>query len=242
MPETLIHARLLKNLPGVDHGFTTRLTAPAFNERLNHTVTTANQVHKAEFIFPVDFERRQRPADGVGTLTPRFYVGVYSADCTPVLLVLAERKIPIAAMAVHAGWRGTAQGITEKAVTTLLGRAGGPRADLTLYAAIGPCISYENFEVGQDVIDAFPRALDLGLARRYCQEGDKQKYLFNLAGENLRQLRAAATETGLCLEAENLDRCTLADPTTFPSYRRDRKSEGRILSYIAFGTDRPLGA
>jgi YfiH family protein len=242
MPETLIRSKLLAALPGVDHGFTTRLTPAELDRTIMGAVSTAKQVHQADFIFPDRFEQRQRDADGVGTLAPKYYVGVYSADCTPVLLVLAERGVPIGAMAVHAGWRGTAQRITLKAVETLARKAGRPRPELTLHAAIGPCISYESFEVGQDVIDAFPRALDHGLARRYRMEDGKQKYLFDLAGENLRQLQAATAGLGLKLAAESLGRCTLTEAATFPSFRRDRKSEGRILSYLAFGTDRPLGA
>ncbi|MGE3260510.1 MAG: polyphenol oxidase family protein [Bacteriovoracia bacterium] len=239
MPEAIIQSKLFAQIPGIEHGFTTRAASTEQIARLEARVSTAKQVHKDQIFWPVAYERRTHEADAVGTLRGNFFVGAYSADCTPLLLAVTENGMPIGVMAVHAGWRGTALEIARKSVGALLAKCGKPGKERRLYAVIGPCIGYENFEVGDDVIAAFPHALADGLARPLRLDGDKQKYLFHLPGENLRQLRLAAAESGLPLEAENLALCTVADPGLFPSFRRDHEHAGRILSYIAFGTDRP---
>jgi YfiH family protein len=232
----MIRSSLLAGLPGLDHGFTTRLTPAARNQELETFVTTAKQVHKDQFFWPASFERRAHEADGVGTSRANFYVGVYSADCTPVLIAASDPKgEPLAVMAVHAGWRGTALGIAGKALPELQQKL--QRTDLRFKAAIGPCIGYSSFEVGADVIAAFPQALAQGLARPLRMEGDKQKFLFDLPGENLRQLRQSAAACGAEIEVDVLGHCTLADAALFPSFRRDRESAGRILSYIAFAAE-----
>ncbi|MGZ3695728.1 MAG: polyphenol oxidase family protein, partial [Bdellovibrionota bacterium] len=159
------------------------------------------------------------------------------ADCTPVLLALTENGIVRGVMAIHAGWRGTALKIVEKAIPELLVQSKAKPAKAKLYAAIGPCISREKFEVEEDVIQAFPHALSQGLAQPFRKVGNKQKYQFDLAGENLLQLRNSAAKAGLDLETDSLGLCTVSDPEIFPSFRRDRESLGRILSYIAFSTD-----
>lgn len=230
----MIHSELLGRVPGIDHGFSTLATPPAKNRELDGKVSTGQQVHRDGFLWPVQFERRKSEADAVGTTTPGFYVGVYSADCAPILLAAAGAGGTIqAVMAVHAGWRGSALGIAGKAISALLEKVPAKR----IYAAIGPCIGFSSFEVGEDVISAFPHALNQGLAKPLRREDDKQKFLFNLAGENLRQLRESAENHSVDLQAEVLDQCTFRDPL-YPSYRRE-KSGGRILSFIAFAAESP---
>jgi YfiH family protein len=244
MPEAVIQSRLFCKIPGIQHGFTTRATSAELNAKLEAKVSTGKQIHKDTIFWPSSYERRTTHADGVGTLTPNFYVGAYSADCTPVLLALTSKSRILGVMAVHAGWRGTALQIAEKAVRALFDKtnSGDSLASLKLYAVIGPCIGFDSFEVSDDVIQAFPDALSLGLARKLRVENGKQKYQFNLPGENLRQVEKAAWHLGLKLESDHLGLCTVADPGLFPSFRRDHESAGRILSYIAFGTDHLTGA
>jgi copper oxidase (laccase) domain-containing protein len=136
-------------------------------------------------------------------------------------------------MAVHAGWRGTALGIAGSSFrefsAAVLARQGKA---VRFLAAIGPCIQFESFEVGAEVIAAFPGAESGGLARYLRTEEGNRKYLFNLPGENLRQLKAAAE--GLSLEVDGLDLCTVKGKGLLPSYRREREKAGRILSFLEF--------
>jgi copper oxidase (laccase) domain-containing protein len=136
-------------------------------------------------------------------------------------------------MAVHAGWRGTAQTIAEKSFAAFAA-ATKEKGATRFLAAIGPCIGFESFEVGEEVVRAFPGSEERGLARFLRMEGDRKKYLFNLPGENRRQLEQAASKTGSTLAVDWLDHCTFSQKERLPSFRRDREKAGRILSYLSF--------
>lgn len=68
------------------------------------------------------------------------------ADCAPVLLVDPIRRV---CAVVHAGWRGALAGVAGKTVETMRHEFGSQPRDVL--AAIGPCLSIENLEVGEEV-------------------------------------------------------------------------------------------
>jgi YfiH family protein len=77
-------------------------------------------------------------------------IGVSTADCIPVLLYDEAHH---AAAAIHAGWRGTVKRIVKKAVESMHDSFGTRPKELQ--AVIGPGISLESFEVGDEVYDQF---------------------------------------------------------------------------------------
>jgi YfiH family protein len=89
-----------------------------------------------------------QPADAIIAAQRNSVCAVLTADCLPILLA-ADDGSEIAA--VHAGWRGLAQGIVEQTLAKLR----TPAQQLTAY--IGPAISADYFEVGADVRAAFNR-------------------------------------------------------------------------------------
>ena len=88
--------------------------------------------------------------DAVMTDVPQLCIGVSTADCIPVLLYDSTHR---AVSAVHAGWRGTVLRIVQKAVEAMHNAYGTAPADLQ--AVIGPGISLDSFEVGDEVYDQF---------------------------------------------------------------------------------------
>ncbi len=171
--------------------------------------------------------------DAVMTDMAGVILGVSTADCIPVLVYDPEHH---AAAAIHAGWRGTVQRIVVKAMEQMRQMY---RTDASVCrAAIGPGISLESFEVGNEVYDAFGKAgFDMGgVARRFpvmsCG-GDavpaEEKWHIDLKEINRRQLLMA----GLLEEnivVSGID--TFTDPHFF-SARREQKCEvkcGRIFS------------
>ena len=88
--------------------------------------------------------------DAVMTDVPQLCIGVSTADCIPVLLYDSTHR---AISAVHAGWRGTVLRIIQKAVEAMCDAYGTAPADLQ--AVIGPGISLDSFEVGDEVYDQF---------------------------------------------------------------------------------------
>jgi YfiH family protein len=226
---------LLSSLPKVRHGFLSDQTPGGRGslDELLPEIATVKQVHGDLLLWTSRIEKREREADGLATFSPGLSVGVYSADCTPILAVAAGESGPLAVMAVHAGWRGTAKQIGKKSFIAF-SEAALAKGATEFFAAVGPCISFESFEVGEEVVAAFPESLDRGEAKFLRMESGKRKYLFNLPGENSRQLKEAASEAGVKLQLEALDECTLKKKDLYPSYRRDREKAGRILSYLCF--------
>lgn len=93
--------------------------------------------------------RSLREIDGLVTAETGLGLVCFTADCVPILLADEESG---AVAAVHAGWRGTVQGIAAEAVKAMI--ACGARPE-NIVAAIGPSIGPCHFEVGAEVQEEF---------------------------------------------------------------------------------------
>ena len=91
--------------------------------------------------------------DAVMTADTGICIGVSTADCIPILLY---DEVHHAAAAVHAGWRGTVKRIVKKAVESMNDAFGTKASELK--AVIGPGISLDAFEVGDEVYEQFLEA------------------------------------------------------------------------------------
>lgn len=89
---------------------------------------------------------RPDDTDAVFTDVPGLCLAVKTADCIPILLYDHRRR---SIAAIHAGWKGTVQYIVQKTVVAM----GSDGLDLS--AIIGPGISLESFEVGEEVYARF---------------------------------------------------------------------------------------
>lgn len=137
------------------------------------------------------------------------------ADCLPVLFASRDGQTIGAA---HAGWRGLASGVLENTV-----RAMGVSPD-DLTAWLGPAISREHFEVGEDVRESFVKA-DARAASLFApnSRGRWQADLPGLARQRLAALGVNDVSGG--------NWCTFADRKRFFSHRRDGKG-GRLAALI----------
>src|SRR4030095_5337963 len=95
---------------------------------------------------------RTTPGGALVSDAPARSIAVRVADCVPVLLATRDGRT---VAAVHAGWRGTVAGVLPATLREM--RAASPR---DVVAAIGPCISFEAFEVGPEVLAEFTRVFD----------------------------------------------------------------------------------
>jgi polyphenol oxidase len=167
-------------------------------------------------------------ADAIYTSDPGVALGVFVADCIPMLI--ADRRTGACA-AVHAGWRGTVAGVAP-AVVRVLGRELGSRpADLSV--AMGPAIGLCCFEVGTDVVAAFVAALsDFPDAEVVMPSprGVPGKWHIDLKAANrLLLLGAGVPEEAIDAGPE----CTCCDRERFFSFRRDRDRTGQLMGVIA---------
>ena len=187
--------------------------------------------------FSLSKAEQKEYIEGVDALTTDITgicIGVSTADCIPVLVYDPEHHC---AAAIHAGWRGTVQRIVEEAVKAMVENYGSHPESLR--AAIGPGISLQSFEVGDEVYTAFLDAqfpMDK-IARRFplmngsVSNGDSQqeKWHIDLPECNrLQLLSCGVPATNIQLSGI----CTYTDSAHFFSARKLGVASGRIFTAI----------
>ncbi|MCS6914600.1 MAG: peptidoglycan editing factor PgeF [Myxococcales bacterium] len=179
------------------------------------------QVHGSRVVLLAAPQYRQQEADGMAT-AERLTLGVLSADCVAILLGDGQGRVA----AVHAGWRGTVAGIAIKAVEALQALGARPEA---IRAALGPSIGPCCFEVAEEVAAMFRRLVpDAVLPGRRAG-----KYQVDLRCAN----KALLLRAGLVPEhIDDHPPCTLCDPSSYFSYRRDGAPTGQHLAFITGGS------
>ena len=158
--------------------------------------------------------------DAVMTDVPQLCIGVSTADCIPVLLYDSIHR---AVSAVHAGWRGTVLRIVQKAVETMRDTYGTAPADLQ--AVIGPGISLDSFEVGDEVYNQF---LSAGFDMQPISRRDA-KWHIDLPMCNRLQLMEAGIPADH-IQMTNI--CTYQQYDRYFSARRLGIQSGRIYTGI----------
>ena len=143
--------------------------------------------------------------DGCFTEKQNVVCAILTADCLPVLFA---GKTGVGA--AHAGWRGLASGILEETARAM----GGAR-----YAYLGPAIGQDAFEVGEEVLDAFP---DESSSFRKGKEGKWHADLYEIARMRLQRMG---------IEPHGGNHCTHREASRFFSFRRNGRT-GRIGSFI----------
>lgn len=204
-----------------------RLLAESIGIDSSHIILP-HQVHGTEFRI-IGPEFLQMPenvrnmildgVDGVLTSVKGLCIGVSTADCIPVVLYDFANH---AACAVHAGWRGTAGRIAQKAVAGMYAAFHSDPAGLK--AVVGPGISLDSFEVGMEVYNQFAEAgFDMDAIAKFYD-----KWHVDLKECNRLQLVAAGVpENNICVSG--IDTFTSED---FFSARRQGISSGRIYTAI----------
>jgi len=178
------------------------------------------QVHGCRVTDAVRDPRDCR-GDAVIATRPREICAVLTADCLPLLLCDAAGT---RAAAVHAGWRGLAQGIIEATIARL---AVSPR---TVLCWLGPAIGPRAFEVGAEVRVHFLSQRNEDTKASFVPvPGDK--WLTNLYALARERLRACGVD-----QVWGGGLCTYSDPERFFSYRRDQVT-GRMASLIWIDPD-----
>src|ERR1019366_8466827 len=140
---------------------------------------------------------------------------VMTADCLPILLCDKQGSVVGAA---HAGWKGLAAGVIEATVQAM------NVAPQNLMAWLGPAISQDAFEVGDEVRAAFIAAQAQALVAFI--PGQHGKWLADLSA--LARLRLNAL--GIT-QIYGGDYCTYREREHFFSYRRDGAT-GRMGTFI----------
>lgn len=159
--------------------------------------------------------------DALITATRNVYLSVTVADCVPIFLF---DRINNAVAAIHAGWRGCADGIVTKAIETMSKEFHTNPAELVAF--IGPSARACCYMVGEDVAGRFDDAF-------ICRKSGDLIFL-DLVGQSQSILTAMGVPSA---NIEVHPQCTICNPVHFHSYRRDRKRSGRMMGVIGLVDD-----
>lgn len=172
-----------------------------------------------------DIKNSEERFDALISARERTLVGVKTADCVPILIGDSATK---SYAAIHAGWKGTAAGIVSNAVEKLKTEFGADPKNMI--AAIGPCATGENYEVGRDVFERFREAFHDH--QKYFRETRPGHALADLRLANCDLMTAAGIDPA---KTHTAPFCTIARTDLFFSYRVEKKKfgkTGRLLSVI----------
>jgi len=173
------------------------------------------QVHGTD-VLDLDRWSGDRPtADAAVASLQGKVCGVLTADCLPLLLCDTEgNRVAVA----HAGWRGLAAGVIERAVAALEAPPG------EVLAWMGPAIGPRAFEVGPDVREAFV-SRDARAQSAFAPHvpGKFMADLYALTRQRLEAMGVTSIHGG--------GFCTYTETERFFSYRREKMS-GRLGTFI----------
>lgn len=172
-----------------------------------------NQTHSAE-IISIDNTLGDREADASFTTKQHQVCTVMTADCVPILFC---KKDGTKVAAIHAGWKGICGGIIENSINAF-------SEPETILAWIGPCISSEHYEVGNNVYESCLNHSNL------VKSAFEQTNVKHWHADLVKIVRILLENRGVGAIYEcNL--CTYKMDDLFFSYRRDGNT-GRTASMI----------
>jgi YfiH family protein len=166
-----------------------------------------------------------RPAgDGMVTATAGIALGIFTADCVPILMVDADRRI---VGALHAGWRGTIAGIAGEGVLAMLALGARPAS---IRAALGPSIGVCCFEVDAALAEDFARRIPG--ADAHARDGRPGKAYLDLHAILRDQLLREGLEATSIANVGPCTRC--ANDRFFSRRAAGGKTSGLQMSFIGF--------
>ena len=156
--------------------------------------------------------------DAVYTTESNILIGVFTADCVGLLLV--DETTPCIA-AIHSGWKGTVQGITDQTVKELIEKnLIHPKSTKAYFS---PSLLFDTLEVGMEVVDQLKENhIDMEGCIRYMP--NEKAYIDN-QGMNIRMLKKYGIQE---IYPSSYD--TKPNEQCF-SYRRDGKQTGEHFTF-----------
>lgn len=195
-------------------------------------IVTSDQTHTANVRVITAEDRgngitKPRPytdVDGMITNVPGLVLATFYADCVPLYFADPVHK---AVGLSHSGWRGTAAGIGAVTVKELQKHYGTRPEDI--YAAVGPSICQDCYEVSEDVILEFQKTFSRELWKDIFYRKENGKYQLNLWEAN-RQILLGAGILPEHISMPNL--CTCCNPEFLYSHRASQGKRGNLGAFL----------
>ncbi len=161
-------------------------------------------------------EDSEREADAAVTRRKDIPLAIMTADCLPIVLCDTKGQ---EVSAIHAGWRGLANGIVENTLAKMKSHRE------SLMAWIGPGICQKCYEVGTEVIQTYKDRYPF-TASTFQDRGEKQY-------ANLAKMAELILKNNGVKAVYQSEVCSFEDKNAFYSYRREAET-GRMTTLIWF--------
>ncbi len=162
-------------------------------------------------------------ADGLLTKSNKIVLGILTADCAPVFFFDIKKKI---ICNVHAGWKGTKNGILENSIKLMLECGSNLN---NIISCIGPCIGKYSYTVKNDF---FEKIMNENKENKKFFFKKNKKMSFDLKSYIIKKIINSGVKK---IISKSFD--TYKDEKNFFSYRRSKKNNekdyGRCLSIIS---------
>jgi YfiH family protein len=164
-----------------------------------------------------DYDGVIKQGDSIITNRNNVGLGVFTADCVPIIIIDKKNKV---IAAVHSGWKGTYEEITLKTIKEMQSLHGSSIDELEVF--VGPHIRECCYEVGTEVIQQFQ-------SKGYNLENIMKDGKLSLESCIIEQCCKAGILRGKISRSKWCTKCS--DMYKFYSYRKS-KTTGRLLSLV----------
>ena len=209
-----------------------RLIAPVVGVSLDHIVrtqqthttnvvrVTPDMIHEDGQLHKPDYT----DVDGLITDIPGVALATFYADCVPLYFAdPIKRVIGLS----HAGWRGTVAGMANATVKAMQDEFGCDPGDI--YAAIGPSICADHYEVSQAVATQFERAFGDDIRLVMVPGREDGKYQLDLWESN----RIMMERSGIRHDhIEVAGICTYCNSDWLFSHRESDGKRGNMAAFL----------
>lgn len=170
-------------------------------------------------------EKDYHDVDGLVTNVPGLMLATSYADCVPLFFIDPEHR---AVGLSHSGWKGTVGRIGAKTIA-LMEETFGSRPK-EIYAAIGPSVCQDCYEVSEDVAEQFKEEFSgYGDDASLLYKKENERYQLNLWRAN----EIILTEAGILPEHLSFPGiCTCCNPRFLFSHRASKGKRGNLSAFL----------
>lgn len=193
----------------------------------SHQTHTTNvlRVTKEDGGKGVVYERDYENVDGLITNEKNLVLCTMYADCVPLYFVDVKNK---AIGLSHSGWKGTVGLMGQKTIEKMTKEFGTDPKDV--YAAIGPSVCMDCYEVSSDVISAFEKVFTKDEMQQISYQKDHGKYQLDLWKAN----EIILLNTGVPKEHIEVTRlCTHCNSDRMFSHRKTQDKRGNLGAFLS---------
>lgn len=167
-----------------------------------------------------DINIRNNEGDAIITDERNVIIGVFTADCVPIILIDEEKGV---IAAIHSGWRGTFESITLKTIQKMKNEFKSNADNIKVY--IGPHIRKCCYEVSEELKQSF-----IEKKNTINEEELFTGRNLNLEACIIDDLKKAGVRDS---NINSLNLCTYcSDEIKLHSYRKSQGSYGRMFAFI----------